>query len=117
MLGSKVSASAFIVSSTGVALAILEWRGDVDDRPQNIVTDWTTTPPTFASDLYLMGETNLPDLNRRYKKEDVQLTDMFVNLMVMIYTLGASAGFQRIDTTQVQLERGSTSTAYRRYGE
>jgi hypothetical protein len=119
MLGSKVSVSALIQTYFGddVALAVLEWRGDVDDRPQNIVTDWTTTPPTFASDLYLMGETTLPGPNKRYKKEDVQLTDMFVNLMVMIYTLGSSTSFQLIETTQIQLERGSTSTAYRRYGE
>jgi hypothetical protein len=115
MLGSKVSASALILPDDDVALAILEWRGDVDDRPQNIVTDWTTTPPTFVSDLHLIDKTTLPDPNRRFKLEGVQLTDMFVNLMVVIYTLTNETGI--IQTTQVQLERGTTSTAYRRYGE
>lgn len=122
MLGSKVSARALLEPSQwpspSAGIAILEWRGTVDQRPQTIATNWTTNPPTLVSNLFLMGETfRALGSNSLYKVENVQLTDTFSNLMILVYSGGGSGDIQNLTVSQVQLERGTTSTDYRRYGE
>lgn len=125
MLGSRASVQALIDTATlpsrTAYLALLEWRGDIDQRPQTIVTDWSTNPPTLATNLYLMGVEGHNVYNDPYNKfvlNGVRLSANFSNLIVFIYT--EIPNFDQtawLYCSQIQLERGWTaSDDYVSYG-
>lgn len=123
MLGSKVSLQGYMQGFSSFSpvssMALLEWSGATDERPITLISNWSTTP-TYIAGITQKARIELNPsifMASPVKLENIQLSNTFNNLIVWFQkTTTASLNSAFLRVALVQLERGTTSTAYRRYG-